>query len=167
LLYGIESFIWFDIQKEQDWRVGSTPQSAEAMREALKDERFEKGLDLLPEIVSQQSIKPAMSLIIPAFKLKEVKKTGRIGDDGVSVEVTVLFNAKNIPGNITSLSAFIVTNREWPAGAASIPSGGAGEVVFFSYLHPANTTSSFIVKGFDENGKEVFRSQMFQIPFPR
>ncbi|MGK2869301.1 MAG: glycoside hydrolase family 26 protein [Mycobacterium sp.] len=35
----VAGFIWFDHDKETDWRIGSTPQSAAAMRSALRERR--------------------------------------------------------------------------------------------------------------------------------
>jgi endoglucanase len=44
----IESFIWFDINKEQDWRVNSSPASVAAFEESLKDPYFIQGKTLIP-----------------------------------------------------------------------------------------------------------------------
>jgi endoglucanase len=39
----VESFVWFDIKKEQDWRIDSDPSCAQEFSNAVKDPHFIPG----------------------------------------------------------------------------------------------------------------------------
>jgi hypothetical protein len=159
--FNIESFIWFDIKKEQDWRVNSSPESAAAFQEAAKNPYFLQGLDIQDTI---ESVIPRNSGNVIS-KLVSISKTGYFGGDGVSIGVKVKLHVET-PKEVKSLRGVIVTNQEWPAGSAIAPEDGKGEADFYCFLHPANRMTPFMVRGYDENRRQVYESEEMYLKFP-
>jgi uncharacterized protein YeeX (DUF496 family) len=162
----IESFIWFDIKKEMDWRVDSSVASAKAMREALDNDKFIKGAELTKEEISLGMNDNSIKTRTLKVRVNSVTNTGQFGGDGVSVLALVKINTEQIPDTVVRLESYIVTNKEWPAGVCNVGKP-SNEAVFHSYFHPGNQVSPFLIKGFDENGNMVFKSEMILIPFPK
>lgn len=161
----IESFIWFDIKKELDWRVDSSPQSIKAIKDILCDPYYIRGLNMADGKAAAERSGPKSPVTNPVSRIMNIKKAGPIGDDGVSIAVKVKVYIE-LPEEVKSLKAAIITNQEWPAGFAGAPENGKGEVEFFCYLHPSNQVTPFIIRGFDKNRNQIYESNELCLEFP-
>lgn len=104
------------------------------------------------------------------YKLVSVKKTGSFGGDG-SPQVVIRIHIENLPTGADTLTGFIRTNQDWPAGMARTQGRTSGDFEFLAYLYPGNAQSPFYIKISDKNGKQLGRVpdseyEFIQIPFP-
>jgi hypothetical protein len=104
-------------------------------------------------------------------KVVSVSKTGAFGGDG-SPQVSIAVQIDNLPAGAHTLSGFIRTNQDWPAGVAMTNGKTSGTFKFQAYLSPGNQNSPFYIKVADKNGNEIGRIpegeyETLKVPFPR
>jgi hypothetical protein len=70
--------VWFDIKKEADWRINSTPKSAQAFKKIMRDPHFNGTGKQLAEL----KIPPRADVIPARKRAVALKATGKITIDG-------------------------------------------------------------------------------------
>lgn len=74
----VRAIVWFDIKKEADWRINSTPKSAQAFRKIMRDPHFNGTGKQLAEL----QIPPRADVIPARKRAVALKATGKITIDG-------------------------------------------------------------------------------------
>jgi hypothetical protein len=110
----------------------------------------------LPPVVEAEAVESIETSGEIKSELVSVVKSGAFGGDG-SPQVIITVKIENLPKGAHTLSGFIRTNQDWPAGGAMTEGKTSGTFKFTAYLYPSNFKSPFYIKIADKEGNQIGR----------
>ncbi|MBN3033418.1 MAG: hypothetical protein JW873_04920 [Candidatus Saganbacteria bacterium] len=120
-----------------------------------------------------EEVRPAAAAASGELKgeIVSITKTGSFGGDG-SPQVNIKVKIENLPAGAHTLSGFLRTNKDWPAGGCTTGGKSSGTFTFQAYLHPGNQSSPFYIEVADKYGKKLGRIpegdyDTLKVRFPR